>query len=152
MKNFTKSSGRDGSKPVFVMDSSVAIKWLTQEEPFYKKACEVLEDYLLGKIEVCIPDIFWWEIGNYFGREADSKTASTILMNLKKYRFATHMLTDGMSLTSFKIMNEAKGVSFYDASYHSLAIQMGGTFITSDKKYTEKAESLGNICFLPNYR
>lgn len=152
MKNSTKSSGKEGFKPTFVLDSSVAIKWLTKEEPFYKNACEVLEDYLFGKIEIYIPDIFWWEIGNYFGRESDLETATTILMNLKKYRFPTYMLTDGLSLSAFKIMNGAKGVSFYDASYHSLAIQMKATFITSDKKYTEKAKHFGSICFLPDYK
>ena len=152
MKNSTKSSAKAGFKPKFIMDSSVAIKWLTEEEPFYQQAHSVLEDYRMGRIEIYIPDIFWWEIGNYFGREADLKTATIVLMNLKKYRFPTYMLTDGLSISAFKIMNAVKGASFYDASYHSLAIQTEATFITSDKKYAEKAKHLGSICFLPNYK
>lgn len=152
MKNSTKSSVRVDSKPIFILDSSVAIKWLTQEEPFYEQASKVLYDYISERIEIRIPDIFWWEIGNYFGREADAKTATVVLMNLKKYRFPTHMLTDGLSIHAFKIMNNLKSVSFYDASYHSLAIQTKGTFITSDRKYAEKAKSLGSVCFLPNYK
>lgn len=152
MKNFTRSSVKEGSKPILVMDSSVAIKWLTKEEPFFNQACKVLDDYLLGRIEIYIPDIFWWEVGNYFGRKADFKTASVILMNLKKYRFPTHMLTDNLSICAFKIMNKIKGTSFYDASYHSLAIQTKSTFITSDKKYFDKARHLGSVCFLANYK
>lgn len=152
MKNSTKSSVKAGAKPIVVLDSSVAIKWLTQEEPFYEQASKVLHDYVNERIEIRIPDIFWWEVGNYFGREADVKTATVVLMNLKKYQFPTHMLTDGLSIYAFKIMNKLKGVSFYDATYHSLAMQTKGTFITSDRKYAEKAKSLGSVCFLPNYK
>ena len=152
MKSSTKSSTKEGFKPKLIIDSSVAIKLLTKEEPFYKQSCKVFEDYLLGRIEIHVPDIFWWEIGNYFGREADLKTATIILMNLKKYRFPTHLLTDSLSISAFKIMHGAKGTSFYDASYHSLAIQTEGTFLTSDKKYVTKAEHLGSICLLADYR
>lgn len=139
-------------KPKFVVDSSVAIKWLTKEEPFYTQSRKVLDDYVMERITIYVPDIFWWELGNYFGREADLKTATVILMNLKKYRFSTYMLTDDLIIGAFKIMKKVRGASFYDASYHSLAIQMEGTFLTSDKKYVNKALGLGSICFLENYK
>lgn len=152
MKSSTKSSGQVGGKPLFILDSSVAIKWLTKEEPFSQQADKVLDDYLAEQIEIEIPDIFWWEIGNYFGREADEKTATVVLMNLKKYQFSTHMLTNSMSVNAFKIMGKAKGVSFYDASYHALALEREGTFLTSDKKYVDKAKHLGSVCLLQNYK
>lgn len=151
-KTSTKSSAKAELKPGFVLDSSVAIKWFTKEEPFSEQAKKILEDYLMGRIEIFIPDIFWWEIGNYFGRKADLATATVILMNLKKYRFPTYMLTDGLSVRAFKLMSKIKKISFYDASYHSLAIQMKSKFVTSDKKYADKAKLIGSICYLPHYK
>ncbi|MFA5792807.1 MAG: type II toxin-antitoxin system VapC family toxin [Candidatus Gracilibacteria bacterium] len=151
MKNFTKKYVREDFKKIYITDSSVAIKWLTKEEPFATEALKILNDYATEKIKLIVPDIFWWELGNYFGRETDSKTAYAILMSLKKYRFATYMLDNEHTLTALRIMEDYSGVSFYDASYHALAIQNKATFITCDEKYYQKARKLGCIKLLKDY-
>jgi len=49
-------------------------------------------------------------------------------------------------------MKKYTKISFYDAAYHALALNTGGTFITADKKYYEKTKSEGNIMLLKNYK
>jgi len=136
---------------IYVIDSSVAIKWLTNEEPFKEEAVKVFDDYFNEKIELVVPDIFWWELGNYFGRKLDSKTAYISIQTIKKNRMRTYMLSNDMFMKSLRIMTKDAGISFYDASYHALAIQIGGTFLTSDKKYYQKKRRLGSIQLLENY-
>ena len=50
-----------------------------------------------------------------------------------------------------KTGNEKSGFpSFYDSTYHALAILNDCDFITSDKKHYEKVKQLGNIKLLSN--
>lgn len=43
-------------------------------------------------------------------------------------------------------------ISFYDASYHALAIESDGVFLTADKQYVELMQSAGNIQFIGDYQ
>ncbi len=37
--------------------------------------------------------------------------------------------------------------SLQDAIYHALALELGGTLVTADRKYVEKRRSLDQMCF-----
>jgi hypothetical protein len=43
-------------------------------------------------------------------------------------------------------------VTFYDASYHALALVNGGIFVTADIKYVTLAEKAGGVVRLRDYR
>ncbi len=42
-------------------------------------------------------------------------------------------------------------VTFYDASYHALAIVTGGRFVTADEKHLTKAGDAGYLIYLRDW-
>lgn len=44
------------------------------------------------------------------------------------------------------------GVSFYDAAYHSVAIGLGGVFVTAGERYVRRASEAGGISSLRLWR
>jgi len=39
-------------------------------------------------------------------------------------------------------------VTVYDAAYHSLALTLGGTFVTADRIYYDRARKVGSVALL----
>jgi len=42
--------------------------------------------------------------------------------------------------------------TFYDSSYHALALIFGGIFITSDGRHKSKSEAFGNVVLLRDWK
>lgn len=139
------------SKPIFIPDTSVIIKWFITHEINSKHALQIKTDWSNEKIELLIPSLLFWEFNNFFGRKYSQDEAITYFSRLKTLQISQALLTLEMSLLSFKIMNELPKTSFYDASYHALAIAKKGIFITADKKYYKKAKSFNHIKLLSEY-
>lgn len=136
----------------YVVDSSVLIKWLVEEADCLEQAQKIRLDYLSEDIGILVPAFVFWELNNYFGRKYDEKTASSIFVQYKNYQMLPCMVTLEMSTLAFKIMKRHSTVSFYDASYHALALLKNATFVTNDKKYYEKARDFGSIQLLKDYK
>lgn len=49
-------------------------------------------------------------------------------------------------------MKKYPRVSFYDASYHALAIAYDGLFVTADRKYYEMTRKEGNVTLLEDLK
>lgn len=136
----------------YVLDSSILIKWLGEEAEDFEQAMQVRADYAAENIGVLIPALVFWELGNYLGRKYDDKTATSTFQSYQNYRFRPHLLSLATSNMAFKIMQKCPQASFYDASYHALAMQNQAVFLTSDKKYYDKTRKLGHIQLLKNYK
>ncbi|OHB30743.1 MAG: hypothetical protein A2X79_03270 [Desulfuromonadaceae bacterium GWB2_53_15] len=65
------------------------------------------------------------------------------------YRFDESPMTSQLSTATLRIMEDCK-VTFYDAVYHSVALDKNATLITADVAYYRKANQLGNIILLEN--
>ena len=63
------------------------------------------------------------------------------------YEFREYRISKDVCRLIFELINNLR-VTFYDASYHALAIQQKGTFITSDKKYFNKVRDKSHIQLL----
>ncbi|MDZ4217204.1 MAG: type II toxin-antitoxin system VapC family toxin, partial [Candidatus Gracilibacteria bacterium] len=61
-----------------------------------------------------------------------------------------HGLTESIIEQAFKII-KTYPVSFYDASYHALALVTKGTFVTLDEKYYQKTKGLKHVIPLGEY-
>jgi predicted nucleic acid-binding protein len=48
-------------------------------------------------------------------------------------------------------MGEVRGVSFYDASYHVLAVRSGGVYVTADREYASKAGQRKDVALLADW-
>lgn len=140
----------DSCKPLYIVDSSVIIKWIIEEE-YRDKAVELRKNFFQKKIELGIPTLAYYEVINYISRIYPLKSIflfSQILI-LKMTEFFVTL--ENMART-IEITQKFPKTAFYDATYHALAIQHNGTFITADEKYYKQAKALKHIQLLKDYK
>jgi len=137
---------------IFVPDASVILKWAIglESELDREKAIHILDAWVGNNIEIVLPELWVFEVGNVLGRMVPD-SALEKMETLLEFRFKTKELDKETCKSIFKSMKDLS-VSFYDASYHALAQRMGGVSITADDKYYQKARAKGNIEFLGNLR
>jgi predicted nucleic acid-binding protein len=123
---------------LFVLDASVAAKWLVWAgEPLEAEALALLKQRNDGQIDLVVPDLFWAEIGNVIwkaahrGRCSLDQTADSIRA-LQGYQLAT-VPADELLLEALRIANQY-GRSFYDSLYVALAVSLEATLITADER------------------
>lgn len=135
---------------LFIADASVLLKWALKEEESLEQALLFRNTFEEDHINIVVPAHCFTEIFNMLGREFRASGVS----------FASFLLESGIeqiSLTlstisiAFDLMKKHKGISFYDAAYHALAINEKGTFLTADEKYYKKTHKEGHIMLLSNY-
>lgn len=135
-----------------VLDLSVLIKWFSLEDNDVDVALSIESDFLEGKYQILMPFFYTWELNNYLSRHFDSETATSFYSHFKSYKFQYHDLHLKTSRIAFEIIEKFPKISFYDASYHALAISENATFLTCDKKYYEKTKKLGHIVLLKDFK
>lgn len=135
----------------YIVDASCLIKWVGLEAENLEQAEMLRLNYKKGQVNITVPAMAFWELGNYLGRELDEKSAASVFNNIKNYQFTQTLVTLEVAALTFHLMKKCPGTSFYDASYHALAIQNEATFLTADKKYYDKAKKLGHIQLLKDY-
>ncbi|MFA6024050.1 MAG: type II toxin-antitoxin system VapC family toxin [Candidatus Gracilibacteria bacterium] len=136
----------------YVADASVLIKWFGKEIEDLEQAQKFEEDFKKRHIEILLPAFAFWEVSSHLGRKYSVSEATHLFSAFSLYRFKQLFLTLGSNFLAFKIMKKYPKVSFYDASYHSLAMEYGAIFLTADLKYYNQAKSFGNIMLLKDYK
>lgn len=137
---------------IVVPDASVILKWVLQreQEPDSQNAFGLLDAYLAERIDIRLPSIWRYEVGNTLGIRQPS-LASEAMDTLLGYQFAEEMLHRDYCLAILRLMRELKGISFYDASYHVLAMRANGIYVTADLAYMKKARRKGSIALLSRW-
>jgi predicted nucleic acid-binding protein len=135
----------------YIPDASVLIKWFVHEEEDAKQAAALEKDAKSSTVTLIIPALTSWELCNYLGRKFDALKASSLFGLFKNYKLPERFLTLKETSLAFHLMQKHHSVSFYEASYHALAISENATFLTCDKKYYEKTKRLGHIKLLKDY-
>lgn len=138
---------------LIIIDASVSLKWLIKEnEPFQDEALRLLKDFYEKKIIVKVSHIWLSEICNILPRKIqDHSMLCELVSGLMLYKIEKVMMNLSMISIAFEIMLEFPKVSFYDASYHALALKEGGVFLTADKKYYNMTKKKGAIMWLGDY-
>jgi len=137
-----------------VVDASVAIKWLVQEE--YSAEARLLLTYLSSvegsaSLILIAPDVILAEIGHAMRRLVNRgellantaeilysyfvKNAPIALFNI--YNDARYGTGEHLVLDAIRIGNQYS-CSFYDALYVSLSLKRNAFFVTSDRKLYDK--------------
>jgi len=136
---------------VIVPDASVLLKWVLEsdDEKDRTKALALKESWLSGGCHVLVPSLWVYEVGNILGikRPTAARQLLQSMIDLELEERKPNSYFDGM----YRLMNKYK-VTFYDASYHGLAISMGGTFLTADAVYAKKTAAAGHIALLRDWR
>lgn len=127
-----------------VVDSSVIVKWLNDvDEINLDQANKLLADGLKGSIDLLAPELAKYEIGNVLllKKKLSSEEIKTPLRTL--YALPIQFITESEDLSKITYdMAFEYGVTYYDASFMSIAKQYGATLITENIKHQGKSTDI----------
>ena len=134
----------------FVLDSSVVIKWFS-EENHTDIALNLREKYVKGAITIHCPDLIIYEIANALRynkklSESDIKNSVVSILNLG---INIIVPTKKIAETSISIALQYD-ISVYDAYFIALAKELKFRYITSDEKLYKKIQKLDFVILLKN--
>jgi len=136
-----------------VVDTSVVFKWYRQpgDEDYILQAVSILEGHLHGDLEIHVPDLLFYELGNILRSKETlvSKDALTILRGTFALALQIHPIDLPLSEEAFRFAREHE-ITFYDASFVALSFLLDTSFVTADKKLFAKVKSLPTAIFLGN--
>jgi len=116
----------------FVVDASVAIKWVVPEEH-----SEAAYSLLREDRDLRAPDLLWAETGNILWKkwrrkELTSKEVSEILTDLRQYPL-TILPTEPLCDLAWTFAQRFER-SFYDSLYLALAVSESCPLVTADRR------------------
>lgn len=135
-----------------VADASILIKWVLPRgtEPDQVAAYALRNAVMTGKVEVKLPSLWIYEVGNTLGRlypdYAENMLESLLMLGLTECDWDLRWLRQALVL-----MRDHK-VSFYDAAYHGLALVEKGIFVTADSEYVRKVAGAKAVTLLRDWR
>lgn len=120
-----------------IIDASVGVKWFFKEVD-WEKADRILQKSLNGTIQLVVPELFFYEVGNVLLNKKEShENITDIAQKLQAINFSVNSI--GYH-SFYAIANVAKefSLTFYDALYITLMNEEHCEFITADKKLFQK--------------
>ena len=140
-------------KKRYVADASVILKWFSQtDENEVEKALRLRNDYRDGTIELYAPELLIYEIANVL------RYKETIKEIFISKAIGSIYDMDILIPVNSRIMAEAvrlarkHGITVYDSSYLSFALEAGGHLITADTKLYKKIEGTPGTVYIGDYK
>lgn len=119
-----------------VVDASVILKWVLppDNEPHQTQALELRDAFINEKLQLFVPTLWYFEVGNLLSRIFPEQAGEqlkdlTVILESAEKHSSPNYQSEILRLT------KRYGVTFYDASYHALAIVEKGALFTADEKY-----------------
>lgn len=139
-----------GNKHTFVLDASVILKWFLVEAEDQQGALDIKKDFERGKITIALPTHAFFEICNVlaFKKPVYALSAYSALLEMG---FEEYALSVKVAAKVFDIVRKHPKISFYDAAYHALAMQLDAIFLTADLDYFKKTRQQGAIALAKDY-
>jgi len=139
-----------------VLDSCVFSKLFLQE-PDRHEAIALITELSRRNIQVLVPSLFLYEVLSIAAESPFSiKQAHALISQYQLANLEIIELDQQTILKAIEICEQGHKKSgfpsFYDASYHALAIINQCLFITADKRHVVKAESFGYVALLSDWR
>ncbi|MDO8639020.1 MAG: type II toxin-antitoxin system VapC family toxin [Candidatus Daviesbacteria bacterium] len=122
---------------IIVVDSSVIIKWISQDnEKHLDKADKILEDAQKNKIVLITPELARYEVGNVllFGKNLLPEQAKIALTESYKLPVSFISESEELSKETFKLAFNLK-ITYYDASFLALAKLYNAILVTDNTKH-----------------
>lgn len=124
----------------YVIDASVAIKWVLAEEQA-DRAREIARKAVLKQLRLSIPSLFWYEIANvlrYNRRQRESTNPWQLFLSIP-------METVGFRPSAYpeiEALARTYDLSAYDAGYVFLAQSLGVPLLTADRQLRNRCANL----------
>ncbi len=126
-----------------IVDSSVIVKWLNQtKEQSLEQADKILSEAREGKIELIAPELAKYEVGNVLiTKRVDPSNVKISLTTF--YSLPITFIPESLDLAK-KTYSLADGLrlTYYDASFLSLAKQYNATLVTENIKHQGKTSNV----------
>ncbi len=124
------------AKKLVVADASVMAKWLrTEKEEYIEQANAMLDDLQNGHIELYAPELAKYEIGNFLKRrKLLAREAKASLATYYSIPIIFIQETKELADKTYKFADELN-ITYYDASYLSLAEELNSALITENIKH-----------------
>jgi len=139
-----------------VLDSCVFSKLFLQE-PDHQDAIELITELSQRNIKVLVPSLFIYEVLSIAA--TSSFPIKKVYALIMQYQLANLEIVELDEITILKAIDicahghkKSGFPSFYDASYHALAINNKCQFITADKRHVVKAKAFGHVVLLSNWK
>jgi len=152
LPNFLSLTVSATNTTLYVVDSSVIVKWFHQErEPFAEEALKILEDLHGKKITLSTPDLAIWESSNAlrFSKK----------LNFKQIQFAIKQFFDlpiSIIPSTLEIATKAAeiaeryNITLYDACYVAVAKTKNARLISDNPKHHGRIAD-GTVLALKDY-
>lgn len=130
-----------------VVDTSVLIKWIkTKDEDLLNEARRLLADIERRPLEVHVPALLLYEVGNILLLKTDLDAAglNDALSNLESLPFTVAPPATPLLRRAARLGREL-GLTFYDASFLALAVEMDCPFVTADRPFFDRTRSLPRV-------
>jgi predicted nucleic acid-binding protein len=134
---------------MIVLDASVVLKWIFDNEDGGERAARLKDDHVAGHEIVAVPDLLFYEIGNVLTTktrlsEAAIAEAFSLLwdFSLERFDLGLEEFRGGLALSS------KYRITLYDAAYIELSRRLKCTFVTADKKLYKKVKGIKSVDLL----
>lgn len=136
---------------LLVPDASVVLKWFlhSASEPYADESLALRAAFADERVALEAPALMIYEVGNILGRRLPEAMPQA-LHALLRAGIVLHELSAALATQTAELVRRFDA-TFYDASYHALAIQHRAVFITADERYLNKAAVAGAICHLRDW-
>lgn len=116
-----------------VLDASVVVKWFV-DEAGHEQSIEILDQVVSGPRRFAVPDLIWYELTHVLGRIApDRAVVRERLQRVMLLGIPCFTATAERCLQAMKLAARL-GLAGYDAHYVILASELGGRWVTFDRK------------------
>ena len=138
---------------IFVIDSSVIVKWLHQEnEQFIDQADAIINKARKNQIELLAPELAKYEVGNALlvKKKLMPTQAKISLASLYSLPIQFVHESEDIANETYKIAYR-NSITYYDASFIALAIAENAILVTDNIKHQGKISEI-NVIPLAKYK
>lgn len=135
-----------------VTDTSVFLKWLSQDnEENLENADKILKEVANGSTQIIVPELLKYEVGNVLLKGKQLTPEQAFIGLETAYTLPVTFVADSeqQAKETFTLAHSC-GLSYYDASFMSLAKNYNATLVTDNLKHQGKDSNI-NVIALKDY-
>ncbi len=134
---------------MIVLDSSVVLKWIFDEEDAYGRAMKFRRMHISGEEVIVVPSLFFYEIANVLATKTRLSNIEVADFFLTFWNFDLEVFSFGLEefLNGIALSRQYR-ISLYDAAYIELAKKLKCNFVTADRRLYGNVKELKEVKLL----
>ncbi len=131
---------------MIVLDASVVLKWLFDDEAGSERAARLKDAHVSGQEIVAAPDLLFYEVGNVLATTTRLPASAVAEAFSLLWNFGLERFDLGLEEYQAALALAGKHrTTLYDAAYVELSRRLKCRFVTADKKLYEKIKSIRSV-------